>query len=70
MAKTLISKGDRVKHDYLGAATVVQCLQSSVDRNYISGYIIKTDAVPPFNYNMGDRMCLAFPENLVKADAK
>jgi hypothetical protein len=56
--------GDRVEHSFLGPATVEEIVRSDIQRNCIVFYIIRPDARPPVEYNMGNPTCLVMPPDL------
>lgn len=56
--------GDRVRHKFLGDATVKKCLRSAMDNKHIFAYIIQADKKPDVRYNTGQHECLVFIDSL------
>jgi hypothetical protein len=65
MTKTpKFKEGDRVMHNYLGAGTVEQVVESSYVMNYMFAYIVRFDETPSVRYNMAQNPTLVFASNL------
>ena len=57
-------KRDRVVAEHLGAGTVDEVVESSLQKGLVVAYIVLFDKTPDVRYNMGQNPTMVFPSSL------
>jgi hypothetical protein len=64
MSKQTFDVNDRVTHEDLGDGTIQNIVPHYYNKKIPQFYIVYFDNVPSMSYNMGNRECLIFPDEL------
>lgn len=69
IAMLKFKKGDRVVDDSLGAGTVEQVIESSLQRGFAVACVVRFDKTPDVRYNLARNPTLVFTSSLENESA-